>query len=218
MVAVGLMIAVGPAPASASSAAGAPIPGFTAHGSAKQVYVTGLPPDARMSLLTPSGKTLSTQPADSLGGLLFRNVPPGSGYRVRLYPRGVESGPLTVYSDRPAPWDPGIYNQSIPDNGYTYLTSRDGTQLAVDVHLPTSPAGAPGLPAGSPVPNAPGSVVQYPTLIEYSGYGYADPAGPVNGIAVLANLMGFAVVDVNMRGTGCSGGAYDFFEALQNLD
>jgi predicted acyl esterase len=35
---------------------------------------------------------------------------------------------------------------------------------------------------------------------------------------VLANLMGFAVVDVNMRGTGCSGGAYNYFEPLQNLD
>ena len=58
----------------------------------------------------------------------------------------------------------------------------------------------------------------YPTLIEYSGYGYANPAGPVSGIAALANIMGFAVVDVNMRGTGCSGGAYDFFEPLQNLD
>ena len=58
----------------------------------------------------------------------------------------------------------------------------------------------------------------YPTLIEYSGYGYADPAGPENGIAILANLMGFAVVDVNMRGTGCSGGAFNFFEPLQNLD
>src|SRR5204862_5804355 len=57
-----------------------------------------------------------------------------------------------------------------------------------------------------------------PTLIEYSGYAYADPAGPQNGISILANLMGFTVVDVNMRGTGCSGGAYDFFETLQNLD
>ena len=55
-------------------------------------------------------------------------------------------------------------------------------------------------------------------MIEYSGYGYANPTGPENGIAVLANLMGFAVVDVNMRGTGCSGGAYDFFEHMQNLD
>ncbi|MBV9952108.1 MAG: CocE/NonD family hydrolase, partial [Acidimicrobiia bacterium] len=35
---------------------------------------------------------------------------------------------------------------------------------------------------------------------------------------VLANLMGFSVVDVNMQKTGCSGGAYDFFEPLQNLD
>ena len=30
--------------------------------------------------------------------------------------------------------------------------------------------------------------------------------------------MGFATVGVNMRGTGCSGGAYDFFETLQLLD
>jgi predicted acyl esterase len=57
-----------------------------------------------------------------------------------------------------------------------------------------------------------------PTLIEYSGYGYANPAGPQSGIAALANLMGFTVVDVNMRGTGCSGGAFDFFEPLQSLD
>jgi len=40
----------------------------------------------------------------------------------------------------------------------------------------------------------------------------------VSGIEALANLMGFTVVDVNMRGTGCSGGAFDFFEPLQSLD
>ncbi len=68
----------------------------------------------------------------------------------------------------------------------------------------------PNLPANSKC------TAPYPTLIEYSGYGYANPAGPENGIAILANLMGLAVVDVNMRGTGCSGGAYDFFEPLQN--
>ncbi len=242
----GLMTLAGASAATARAAT----PTFSAHGSAEQVYVTGLAPNARMSLITPTGTTLYTQPADSLGGLLFRNVPPGSGYRVRSYPNGVQSGPITVHSDAAAPWDPGVYNQSIPDNGYTYLTTRDGTQLAIDVHPPTSPAGEPGLPLGLPVPpglpglpNPPSlplpplplpplpplshrsSVARssdylppYPTLIEYSGYGYADPAGPVNGIAVLANLMGFAVVDVNMRGTGCSGGAYDFFEPLQNLD
>ncbi|HEY4451753.1 MAG TPA: CocE/NonD family hydrolase [Solirubrobacteraceae bacterium] len=198
---------------------------FSAHGSAKQVYVTGLPANAQASLLNASGATLYTQNADSLGGLLFRNVTTGTGYRVLVSSTGEESGRITVHSNTPKPWDPSIYEQSIPDNGYTYLTTRDGTQLAIDVHPPTSPAGEPGLPssfqfgafpqAGVPTPSyAP----PYPTLIEYSGYGYANPAGPENGIAVLANLMGFAVVDVNMRGTGCSGGAFDFFEALQNLD
>jgi hypothetical protein len=201
-----------------TSKARAQSPAFTARGSVDQVYVTGLAPNATMSLITQQGTTLFTQAADSLGGLLFRNVPAGEGYRVRLDPTGAESGPLTVHTDTPVPWDPGIYDQPIADNGYTYLTTRDGTQLAIDVHPPTSPAGEPGLPAGTPLPNGPDYTPPYPTLIEYSGYGYADPSGPVNGIAVLANLMGFAVVDVNMRGTGCSGGAYDFFEPLQNLD
>jgi predicted acyl esterase len=191
---------------------------FRAVASAEQVYVTGLAPSAQMSLITGSGQIVSTQRADSLGGLLFRNVPPGNGYRVRLDAAGTESQPLTVHTNQPAPWNPGVYGQSITDNGYTYLTTRDGTKLAIDVHPPTSPAGEPGLPPGTHLPNGPDYLPPYPTLIEYSGYGYANPAGPVNGIAVLANLMGFAVVDVNMRGTGCSGGAFDFFEPLQSLD
>jgi uncharacterized protein len=198
---------------------------FAVQGSVEQVDVTGLTPDAQMSLLGSTGETVATQSADSLGGLLFRNVNPGTQYRVRLISTGETSGPITVHDDASTPWDPEIYDQSIPDNGYTYLTTRDGTQLAIDVHTPTSPAGEPGVPSSIHLPTLPLPGVPsldytppYPTLIEYSGYGYANPAGPENGIAVLANLMGFAVVDVNMRGTGCSGGAYDFFEKLQNLD
>ncbi len=198
---------------------------FEAKGSVEQVYVTGLAANAQMSLLDPHGKTVSTQSADPLGGLLFRDVKPASGYRVRLVSTSETSEPITVHTQAAAPWDPEIYNQSIPDNGYTYLTTRDGTKLSIDVHPPTSPAGEPGVPSEFhfptlPIPGVPtpSYTAPYPTLIEYSGYGYANPAGPENGIAILANLMGFAVVDVNMRGTGCSGGAYDFFEPLQNLD
>jgi predicted acyl esterase len=193
---------------------------INAVGSIEQVYVTALTPGAQVSLIDADGHPLKTQTVNSLGGALFREVPPGDGYRVES--EGVESDPLTVHNDDAAPWDPSIYDQSIPSSGYSYLTTRDGTQLALTVHPPTSPAGQPGLPHGTELPdaseNGPDYLPPYPTLIEYSGYGYANPAGPQSGIAVLANLMGFAVVDVNMRGTGCSGGAFDFFEPLQNLD
>src|SRR5207253_9470328 len=99
--------------------------------------------------------------------------------------------------------------------GYGYLSTRDGTKLANSVHPPSDSSNAIGI---DPPPNPGGDSAPLPTLIEYSGYGYANPAGPQSGIATIANLMGYTVVDVNMRGTGCSGGAFDFFEPLQNLD
>src|SRR5262249_1418660 len=149
---------------------------------------------------------------DSLGGLLFRDVKPGDGYRVRA--GGEESGSLTVLDTRPAPPSTDVYNQALPQDGYGYMTMRDGTKLAYYVHPPSDVSGA--LPTGyGPPARPPGPS---PTLVEYSGYGYATPAGPTNGISIIANIMGFTVVDVNMRGTGCSGGAYDFFEPLQNID
>ncbi len=193
VLAVGLAIA--------TSTAGAATPAFSAHGSVEQVYVTGLPAGGQAMLLDAHGHRVQSGRADSLGGLLFRTVRPGSGYRVSA--GGAQSAPLTVLTPADAPPSTSIYDQTLPTSGYGYLTARDGTKLAIDVHLPTGASSGPA---------------QYPTLIEYSGYGYADPAGPQNGIATLANLMGFAVVDVNMRGTGCSGGAYDYFEPLQNLD
>jgi predicted acyl esterase len=188
-----------------------------AHGSSKQVYATGLKSKAKVSLFDGKGREVATKRADGLGGVLFRNVKPGVGYRIRPA-GGSKSGPLTVISNRAAPPSTDVYNQTLPTSGYGYMTMRDGTKLAIDVHPPSDISNA--APVGIHLPKgltaAPGS--PSPTLIEYSGYGYANPAGPTNGIAILANLMGFTVVDVNMRGTGCSGGAFDFFEPLQNLD
>ncbi|MFL6238372.1 MAG: CocE/NonD family hydrolase [Actinomycetes bacterium] len=211
---------IGGGAAAASARAGtthASADAFTAQGSARQVYVTGVAPGARLALLNSAGVKVATRKAGSLGGSLFRDVEPGDGYRVKELPDGPESGPLTVHTEDPAQWNPSIYKQSIPDKGYGYLTTRDGTKLAYTVHPPTSPAGE-GLPNLTLPSGLPDYAPPYPTLVEYSGYGYARPSGPVSGIAVLANAMGFAVVDISMRGTGCSSGAFDFFEPLQNLD
>ncbi len=273
-------------------------PAFEASGSVEQVYATGVAPGAQVTLRDGSGNAVGSKGADELGGVLFREVKPGSGYRLEV--GGQESGPLTVLTQRSAPPNTSIYDQTIEPHGYQYLTTRDGTKLAIDVHPPQdvlklitdqipSPAeaaagGAPEVPqlplgelekiireipgvegvagglsevlgkvgeglgiklsgssrhkllqlrkvakgkaptGGTAAAHASALELPYiptgptPTLIEYAGYGYADPAGPENGISLIANLMGFTVVDVNMRGTGCSGGAYDFFEPLQNLD
>ncbi|MCB0957372.1 MAG: hypothetical protein KDB12_14560, partial [Ilumatobacter sp.] len=56
----------------------------------------------------------------------------------------------------------------------------------------------------------------YPTVVEYSGYAPSDPGS--SAFAQLYTLQGFAYVGVNMRGTGCSGGSYRFFETVQSLD
>jgi len=197
-----------------ATAAGTADAAFKAHGSVEQVYVTGLAARAQASLLDSGGGKVATKRADGLGGLLFRNVKPGKGYRVRLSQGGATSGALTVLSKRSAPPDTKFYNQTIPEKGYGYLTTRDGTKLAIYVHPPEDWTKA--APSGIPPPHVQAGPT--PTLIEYSGYGYANPAGPQSGISIIANLMGFTVVDVNMRGTGCSGGAFDFFEPLQNLD
>jgi predicted acyl esterase len=176
---------------------------FSAHGSAEQVYATGLLRGRSVMLVSHTGTVVSTRQPDSLGGIVFRLVMPGRGYRVRQASgHGVaQSGPLTVLTDRSAPPSTSVYDQKLPRSGYGYLTTRDGTKLAIDVHLPKTSSKGP-----------------YPTLVEYSGYGYADPAGAQSGISPVANLLGFAVVDVNIRGTGCSGGSYNFFEPLENLD
>jgi predicted acyl esterase len=212
----GLLIAC--AALSLAFASGASAASFEAHGSVEQAYATGLPAGAGVSLLDASDQVVQTRQANGLGGTLFREVAPGSGYRVRLDSTSETSAPLTVLTTASAPPSTAAYNQKIPSDGYGYMSTRDGTKLAYSVHPPTDVLNQLGGDLPPAVTSLVLNHVPSPTLVEYSGYGYANPKGPVNGIAALANLMGYTVVDVNMRGTGCSGGAFDFFEPLQNLD
>ena len=93
---------------------------------------------------------------------------------------------------------------------------RDGVELAMTVRLPEGKTLADG---------------PFPTFIEYSGYQIAAPGnllssvisgggGPPNPLvpatatavgSAIGPLLGFAVVSVQMRGSGCSGGAFDLF-------
>jgi predicted acyl esterase len=166
---------------------------FHVRGSVEQVQVTGAKPGSELVLMR-RGHRIASKRAGKLGGAVFRHLKAGKGYRLR-------GKRLTVLPDRSKPPSTKLYKQKIPSSGYGYLKTRDGTRLAIDVRLPAGFGPGP-----------------HPTVIEYAGYGYANPAGAQSGLSPILNLLGYAVVDVNMRGTGCSGGAFDYFEALQNLD
>jgi uncharacterized protein len=194
-----LALSAAPAAVAATAQSRATAAAFTARGSVEQVQVTGATPGETLKLVDRGGDAVDKRQAGSLGGVVFRKVEPGGGYRVRGA-GGAQSPSFKVLTDRSAPPDTSLYDQSLTP-GYQYLTTRDGTSLAINVQLPGPPDQGP-----------------YPTLVEYSGYGYANPTGGESSIAQIAGILNFAVVDVNMRGTGCSGGAFDYFEPLQGLD
>jgi predicted acyl esterase len=180
-----------------STAAPAP---YEAHGSVGQAWVIDAEPGETLELTTGKGEVRQTGAADAQGSLIFRDVEPGS-YRVVAGSDGalVASAALTVTARDDVP-DESFYAAQRLEEGYGYIETRDGTLLAVNVYLPGPPENGP-----------------YPTVIEYSGYDPANPDEPEPG-TLFATTLGYAAVGVNMRGTGCSGGAFQFFETLQSTD
>ena len=158
-------------------------------------------PGARFALVDRRGRQVAAQRAGSLGAILFRDVKPGSGYRVARWPAARPRPRSPVLPNRSAPPSTKVYDQTIPDGGYGYLTTRDGTKLAIDVRLP-----------------GPTTRARIPPSSSTRATATPVPAGAESGISVIGTLLGYAVVDVNMRGTGCSGGAFDYFEPNQALD
>lgn len=89
-----------------------------------------------------------------------------------------------------------------PEQGYQYITMRDGMLLGAMVRFPD-----PDIYGAGP----------YPTVIEYSGYSPSRTDRMDSGTQI-ANALGFATVSVNMRGSGCSGGVFDVFNRAQHAD
>ena len=198
--------------------------GLVLHGGVETLTITGARPDARLRVLTERGHPVATVVADHAGNAHVGFLPPDGGELAttedvaravaagRALPPGaylVEDvdpaapstfGPVQVLAVDDHP-DPGLYDQEL-HQGYGYLEVRDGIELSVMVRFPDE-----GLYGPPP----------WPTVIEYSGYGPSNPDAPQPG-TLLANLLGFATVGVNMRGTGCSGGVFDVFSPAQAAD
>lgn len=170
---------------------------FTVQGSVEQVAVVGAQPGAAAQLRSRAGSIVARKQVDAAGAALFREVEPGDGYVVTI--ANTRSEPVSVSDPADTPPSTFYSSQRIGD-GYGYLTTRDGTLLSINVTLP-----------------GPADLGPYPTVVEYSGY---DPSNP-NGRApasTVAQALGYATVGVNLRGTGCSGGSWHYFETLQSLD
>ncbi len=199
---------------------------FDVRESVEQLHITHTTPGTELVLYGPQGEEVARANSDDLGSLIFREVTPGDGYTIEAPDLDEVTGPLRVMSVENSLPDQSFYDGQQLQPGFGYIETRDGTKLSVYVTLP------------GPIEDGP-----YPTVINYSGYEPSRPGAPLDmelpdpftletlcldfpilcdvpnhPSGLIAGLMGYATVGVNMRGTGCSGGAYDFFETLQTLD
>ncbi|MEM9492906.1 MAG: CocE/NonD family hydrolase, partial [Myxococcota bacterium] len=193
---------------------------FQVRQSVEQLHITQAEPGTTLEVVAADGTVVASGTVDDLGSLIVRQLPPGDGYAVRVADGSEQVDDLTVMSVAGSTPSQEFYAGQVLEPGFGYIETRDGTLLSVYVQLP------------GPVEDGP-----YPTLINYSGYAPSRPGAPVSAApaslcdslpvlcdapnhpsGLIAGVMGFATVGVNMRGTGCSGGAYDFFETLQLLD
>jgi predicted acyl esterase len=190
---------------------------FKARGSINQAYVLGAKKGQRLQLLDRAGRVVAAGRADRFGSKIFRELRPGRGYTVK---RGRKrSRPFRVLRAGANPAR-SFYRGIKLKQGLNYVKMRDGVELAMTVRLP----------AGKKLGDGP-----FPTFIEYSGYqvaapnnlldsilaGTSDPLAPASSTAVgslIGPLLDFAVVSVQMRGSGCSGGAFDLFDLPTTYD
>jgi len=198
---------------------------FQVRPGVEQVSVTGADPSVPLTLVRVGQGRLVTLVTDSLGQASFNFVPAehgayatGPGAPVPPGPlRTLKAGTYVIRNESVAPVESTepfrvLHRDDVPPEsfyedqelleGFQYLEVRDGTRLSVAVHFPDP------LLAGPP---------PWPTVVEYSGYDPSNPGSPEPGM-VIARQFGYAVVGVNVRGTGCSGGVFDPFSTAQQAD
>jgi predicted acyl esterase len=192
--------------------------------SVRQIWIQDADPGSTLVLLSPKRRVIRVGKADSYGSKIFREIRPRAGYRVVQRAAGKWAGSRLVSSRRPGANPPQSSYEKLPPmkEGLNYVRMRDGIELAVAVRLPI----------GKDIDDGP-----FPTVMEYSGYGTAAPGdllaqllggGGGGGLpapdsatvvgSALAPLLGYASVSVQMRGSGCSGGAFGLFDLAATYD
>ncbi len=171
---------------------------LTVRGSVEQIHIIHAEPGVEVDVRGPRGYRASAT-TDANGGLVLREVPAGGGYTVAI---AGERGrfPVRVLSPDDHP-DPRFYHAQDLEPSEGYLETRDGTLLAYQVVLPDPDVFGPG---------------PYPVVVDYSAY--RPSIDLFDGVGHRFPDLGYATVGVNMRGSACSGGAFDYFERLQWLD
>lgn len=208
---------------------------FTLHPGVELVTVTGARAGQALTLLDADDTVLLTLLADEAGQAHFAYLPAepmtlqsgvdfsvtdgttlkaGQDYLIRDE-TGASSERFDVLAVDDTP-DPSLYErqtlrgvevelisgvQPVVEEGFQYLEVRDGVKLSVMIRFPDADLYPP----------------PWPTVVEYSGYSPSNPESPEPGSRI-ANLLGYATVGVNMRGTGCSGGVFDVFNPAQWAD
>ena len=180
-------------------------------------------PGEHLTLVDGSGSTVGTgrgrqpgwphHPQRARRGAATGSKRPGGKHR--------QTAPFSVLSTSSTP-PSSFYSSQHLHAGLNYVTMRDGISIAATVRLPPGKTLADG---------------PFPTVIEYSGYATAAPHSLIDALegkapssdpllpdtatvvgSVIAPLLGFVTVSVQMRGTGCSGGAFDLFGLPSDYD
>ncbi len=199
-----------------------PPPPFDVRPSVEQLAITHAPPATELAIFDGSGAQVGLGTTDDLGSLMVRKLTPGPGFMVKTTTAmpALTAGPYEVMSLASSQPTPTFYTKQHLVPGFQYITTRDGTTLSAYVTFPRPIAEGP-----------------FPTVVSYSGYEPSQPGkvldesltglcdalpvicdAPNDPSAMIAAFWGYATVNVNIRGTGCSGGAFDFFETMQLLD
>ena len=193
---------------------------FSAYGGIDQATVVDAAPDTAVTLVDGDGDEVASGATDRFGSFIFREVAPGEDYRVVADEGGstVRTEAFRVLAETDTP-PQSFYEDQDLQEGLNYLRARDGVTLAATVRLPP----------GTTLEDGP-----FPTLIEYSGYEVAPPGDLLEALSaqlsggeapedplvpgtatvvgsLIAPVLGFAVVSLQIRGTGCSGGDFDLF-------